>query len=163
MAQPWRGEYFLFILLLLLYLIIRLQLNYLDVLKTFQHFYLVGFVLVIYLVKMLNKLMDQIKLVCVLDMHVYQVVIFVVYFINHDEKNFVRHIILLNNQVIFLQHVVLVFVLIVKKQGKCKCEVCLMTVNFDVFFCQSHLFFRCTTWYAYSGRFSTSIKKNLCS
>jgi hypothetical protein len=95
---------------------------------------LVGVVPVIYLVKMLNKSMDRISLACVLDTVVSQVVLFVVYFINPNDKHYVRHIILLKIQVIFLQHVVAVVVPIVKKQGKCKCEVCLIIELFDMKF-----------------------------
>jgi hypothetical protein len=101
-------------------------LDYSDVLKTFPPVYLVGVVPVIYLVKMLNKSMVQISSACVLDIFVYQAVIFVVYFINQNDKHFVGHIILSKIQVIFLQHVVAVLVRTVKKQGKCKCEVCLI-------------------------------------
>ncbi len=81
-----------------------------------QHVYLVGVVLVIYLVKMPKNSMDQIKLACVLSMQLYQVAYSAVLLIDLAGKNFVLTTILKKIQMISLLHVFLAVVPIAKKQ-----------------------------------------------
>ncbi len=65
--------------------------NYLAVSKMFKYCYLVGVALAIYMVKMPNKLMDQIKSKAVYYLHVAHHVLS--YGINLYEKHFVKPII----------------------------------------------------------------------